>query len=77
MARAKTPKTLTNGKSRSKKTVVTTNGNGNSTALPLEDEIRLRAYQLYEERGCTAGDEREDWLVAERQVLAKHAGQGA
>jgi hypothetical protein len=38
----------------------------------LDTRIRQRAYQLYEERGCTPGYEHEDWLRAEREVLARH-----
>jgi hypothetical protein len=52
------------------------NGNGH-TKVGLEDEIRVRAYEIFKERGETPGNEREDWLIAEQQVLAKHAGQGA
>jgi hypothetical protein len=43
----------------------------NSSTTDLEAEIRLRAYQLYEQRGYTPGHENEDWLVAEREVLAR------
>ena len=38
----------------------------------LETEIRRRAFELYMERGCTPGHESEDWLVAEREVLARN-----
>ncbi|HYL15004.1 MAG TPA: DUF2934 domain-containing protein [Terriglobales bacterium] len=34
----------------------------------LEDQIRLRAYELYEERGRPDGHEIEDWLRAEAEV---------
>jgi len=40
--------------------------------INLEDEIRRRAYQIYEERGRTPGDQHEDWLRAEREVLARY-----
>jgi Protein of unknown function (DUF2934) len=43
----------------------------------LEEEIRRRAYELYLERGCSAGKESEDWIAAEREVrsrLMKQAG---
>jgi Protein of unknown function (DUF2934) len=33
--------------------------------------IAERAYLLYEERGCVHGHDEEDWLVAERLVLAE------
>lgn len=46
----------------------------------LEEAIRRRAYELYLERRATAGDEsgdeNQDWLIAEREVLARHNGQG-
>ncbi len=47
----------------------------NSSTVDLEAEIRRRAYELYEQRGYTPGHEREDWLVAEREVLARHNQQ--
>jgi hypothetical protein len=38
--------------------------------LPLDPQaIASRAYALYEARGRTPGNEREDWLLAERQLL--------
>jgi hypothetical protein len=40
--------------------------------INLEEEIRRRAYQLYEERGCTPGHENDDWLVAEREILTRY-----
>ena len=40
----------------------------------IEEEIRRRAYELYLERGMTPGDPGQDWLVAEQQVRAHHAG---
>lgn len=40
--------------------------------INLEDEIRRRAYEIFEQRGFMAGDEREDWLQAEREVLARY-----
>jgi hypothetical protein len=36
----------------------------------LEARIRMRAYELYEQRGSYEGHELDDWLQAERQVLA-------
>jgi hypothetical protein len=52
------------------------NGNGNYASREnLENEIRVRAYELYEQRGYTGGQADEDWLQAEREVLARHAHQ--
>ena len=36
----------------------------------LFQQIQLRAYHRYCERGCAPGAEVEDWLVAEQAVLA-------
>jgi DUF2934 family protein len=36
-----------------------------------EEEIRLRAYQLYEERGRIDGHALDDWLQAEAEILRK------
>lgn len=36
---------------------------------PLMEDIELRAYQLYLQRGAIDGHDLEDWLQAERQVL--------
>ncbi|MGD0600077.1 MAG: DUF2934 domain-containing protein [Terriglobales bacterium] len=35
----------------------------------LERKIRLRAHQLYDERGQVEGGELEDWVRAESEVL--------
>ena len=36
-------------------------------------QIRLRAYELYEERGREDGHEEEDWLRAEEEITQKKA----
>jgi Protein of unknown function (DUF2934) len=36
-----------------------------------EELIRVRAYQLYEERGCEHGHDLEDWLRAEAEIVGK------
>ena len=46
-----------------------------SFAANLEEKIRIRAYQLYEERGYLPGHEDEDWLVAEQEILSRHDSQ--
>jgi hypothetical protein len=73
MARVKTPG---NG-SPSRKQVATmpapklVEAKKNSSTVNLEEKIRVRAYQLYEERGYTPGHEADDWLVAEREILGR------
>jgi Protein of unknown function (DUF2934) len=39
----------------------------------LEYQIRLRAYELYEERGRQDGHDEEDWLRAEAEITNKKA----
>jgi len=36
----------------------------------LKDEIRARAYELYEKRGREDGHEVDDWVQAENEVLS-------
>ena len=37
----------------------------------LEHQIRLRAYELYEERGREDGHELEDWFRAKEEIAIK------
>jgi hypothetical protein len=39
--------------------------------VPPQDRIRERAYELYESRGCQPGQDEQDWLRAESELL-KH-----
>jgi hypothetical protein len=43
--------------------------------INLEDEIRRRAYELYEQRGSAPGSEAEDWFTAEREVRERYQSQ--
>jgi hypothetical protein len=77
MARAKTPG---NGNTSRKQVAVMPAPKPvevpkNTSALNLEEQIRIRAYQLYEERGYMPGHENDDWLVAEREILTRHDHQ--
>ncbi len=38
-------------------------------SIPTRDEIALRAYQIYLERGGAPGNAFEDWTRAERELL--------
>lgn len=38
----------------------------------IEEEIRIRAYELFEQRGRQEGFHDEDWARAESEVLAKY-----
>jgi hypothetical protein len=46
----------------------TINADSGESALDLEEQIRRRAYQLYERRGREHGHEVEDWLQAEAEL---------
>ena len=37
--------------------------------LSLDELIRTRAYELYEQRGNREGSDLDDWLQAEKEVL--------
>jgi uncharacterized protein HemX len=43
----------------------------------LEEEIRRRAYEIYEERGREDGHDMDDWLRAEAEIAAKNAKSAA
>jgi hypothetical protein len=39
------------------------------TESPYAQEIRVRAYQLFEQRGREPGHDLEDWLQAEAEIV--------
>ncbi len=41
--------------------------------MDRHEEIRKVAYELYEKNGCRGGHELQNWLEAERIVMARHA----
>jgi hypothetical protein len=44
----------------------------NATELIVsEEEIARRAYELWQARGCPPGDGSEDWIAAERELVAR------
>lgn len=47
-------------------------------SLELTEEIiRMRAYELFEQRGYQHGNDMEDWLEAEAEVMGKKTGVSA
>ncbi len=78
MAKAKTPRNTTSVTSIGRKPSEVkelrkpSTGNGN-----LEEEIRRRAYELFQERGGEHGRHHEDWLRAEAEVRAHYANRTA
>jgi DUF2934 family protein len=86
MPRAKSPRngntTVKNGDASPEKVTSITQGfapetKKGSSPADLQDQIRRRAYELYEQRGFVVGYEREDWLTAEREILARYNLQSA
>jgi hypothetical protein len=43
----------------------------------IEEQIRQRAFRLYEERGREDGHAEEDWLQAELEISSRQAGKAA
>jgi len=50
-------------------------GSPNLVPINLDDEIRRRAYELYQQRGTASGSEAEDWLTAEREIKQRYRKQ--
>ncbi len=47
--------------------------NTDKGSLELTEEyIELRAFQLFEDRGCEHGHDLEDWLRAEAEILGTY-----
>lgn len=38
--------------------------------VPTQEEIAVRAYVLWQQRGCPEGTPEEDWLKAEQQLIS-------
>ena len=41
--------------------------------INLDEEIRRRAYELWEQRGYEPGHEHEHWLSAEQEILSRYS----
>ena len=42
------------------------------TIEPTYDDIARRAYELYQQRGCTDGEDWQDWFQAENELRKRH-----
>jgi Protein of unknown function (DUF2934) len=60
-----------------KSEVMKTDSRKNLVPINLEDEIRRRAYEIYEQRGVGSGTEADDWFTAEREVRQRYRQQTA
>jgi hypothetical protein len=47
----------------------------NIVPINLDDEIRQRAYELWEQHGRESGRENEHWLLAEREIRERYRDQ--
>lgn len=47
-----------------------------ASGASTREEIELRAYQIYVERGGAHGQDVDDWLQAERELLEKYEKAG-
>ena len=47
----------------------------NIVPINLDDEIRRRAYELWEQHGRVSGHENEHWLLAEREIRERYRAQ--
>ena len=48
-----------------------------SDILPLEEQIRRRAHEIWLQRGGQDGSEMDDWLQAEQEILGSKPEQAA
>jgi hypothetical protein len=53
------------------KTVLRTVQAATPVRWPTENEIRVRAYAIYQRRGCAPGQTLDDWLKAEHELVSK------
>jgi hypothetical protein len=49
----------------------------NVVPINLEDEIRRRAYELYQQRVPGVGNEADDWFTAEHEVMQRYRQHSA
>ncbi len=54
-----------------KSSLPTTKKSRSTKSAPTHEEIALRAYEIYVERGGAPGDALGDWVRAERELLEK------
>ena len=64
-------------KPAAKPEIVKSEPRANLVPINLENEIRQLAYLMSERRGFAPGHEAEDWIAAEREVLARYRQQSA
>ncbi len=76
---ARTPKNNKTAKPSAKPTIISRAEPKEIRNLPtdLEERVRARAYELWEQRGRQHGNPEEDWLQAEREIAGGRAARTA
>lgn len=72
--RSTTPKTPSNAAAEATRPEV---ARVSTQAVNLSDVIRVRAYEIYEQRGRQHGRDFDDWLRAEGEVLSRFGARSA
>ncbi len=60
---------------RARRTAAQRSTSSAAAVLPTEEEIRLRAYEIFLARGCQPGQAIQDWLQAERELTETGSGR--
>lgn len=61
------------GKAMSKAVISDPDVQTDAPEVVEENEIAARAYELWQERGCPDGSDREDWIRAEQELKERRA----
>ena len=56
---------------------VSGNGPVHTAPVRMQEEVRRRAYEIYQDRGMAPGSDLEDWLQAEEEILQNRRMQRA
>ena len=52
-------------------TAVATRTSGNAVVTPSYEQIAQRAQEIWQKKGCLPGQDEQNWLEAERQLIAE------
>ena len=56
---------------------VSVNGPVHTAPVKMQEEVRRRVYEIYQEAGMAPGSDLEDWLQAEEEILQSRRIQRA
>ena len=68
---ARQPQPMTTALPKSAPSSMTTMPSTMPDPIPTQEKIRERAYELYERRGGEHGQDEQDWLRAEQEILKR------